>query len=259
MRSEKKEELIEKEVDSEKNEELRKKEKDCEKNSSDGQVFSCQEITLISNDSNNFSLSSGVEHILQDQDPCDFTSPLRTRKQIGLIPSAPLVVKPTILSNPQETEQGVVTLFDSSVVVVPNDLHENLIHMKNSSDLHVNVHTLTNSFSHDDLHNKDVLNMHKSSPDFDCNSTWNNSKQAECAMGRELETNGSNCDFMLKYKLYYLDQYGFLKGVWHVDHGGFLYDEYDSLLEWLACLRLVFDPGGLIRFCAVESFSTFFF
>ena len=102
---------VRKEKKSEKNEDVRK-EKEGE-NISEDEIFSSLEVHINSND---ISLSSGVETILQDQ-ACDFTSPLRIENHVSLIPSAPLATQPTFLSNPQELEQEVV--------------HVNLNHMDN--------------------------------------------------------------------------------------------------------------------------------
>src|ERR1044072_4596347 len=74
-------------------------------NNSDGKLLSCKAKDSNSND---LSLSRGVEIILQDQEPCDVTSSWRSNKHIGLIPSAPLYTQPTFLSKHQEIEHEAV-------------------------------------------------------------------------------------------------------------------------------------------------------
>jgi hypothetical protein len=68
-------------------------------------LLSCDAKYLNSND---LSLSRGVEIILQDQEPCDVTPSLRSNKHIGLIPSAPLATQPAFLSKHQDMEQEAV-------------------------------------------------------------------------------------------------------------------------------------------------------
>lgn len=207
--SEKKEELREKENESKKNEDLRKEENEGE-NNSDGQLYSCKEVDLNSND---LSLSRGAEIILQGQESCDLTSTLRIEHRVGLIPSAPLATKPAFMTNPQEGEQEVV--------------YVNLTHMDDCFSIGDKTCMLSAS-SH-------VFQYVTSLRGY------------AYTLGGELETTGSNYAFRRKYFFKYLDEYGYLQSVWHADWDSFLafeFIEHECFISWFAFMILVFDPGG---------------
>src|ERR1044072_5226002 len=127
-------------------------------------MLSFKEVDMNSDE---FSLSSGVESILQDQEPCDLVLPLRIGNHIGIFPSAPLATQPTFMSNLQEAGHGVVTLLGARSIV-PNDSYDYL---------------QVNDFSH--IFYKPCMIISSS---YDC-------KHALWAKDRKFKTQSSDCAF----------------------------------------------------------------